>query len=121
MSYSSSSQGGLKGLIQKTGKFFFATAVTARDYGKTAWQYGYQYGGRFAFIVATSSMVTLVPLMFEVAREAQVRHWLLCRVIGRTNSAHIIFSSGRGSGTSSGKGLQKQRILDSTASRNGIQ
>ena len=65
--------GGLKGLIQSTGKAVFAAGVLARDYGTVAARWSYQYGGGLAFVVATTSMIVLMPLMFESSREVQVR------------------------------------------------
>ncbi|EEC43322.1 predicted protein [Phaeodactylum tricornutum CCAP 1055/1] len=66
------SSGGLKGLLQRTGKFFYTTGVYARDKGSTAFKWGYQVGGQVAFAVATTSMVMLMPLLFEIAREGQM-------------------------------------------------
>jgi hypothetical protein len=66
-----SKSGGLKGLIQRTGKFFYAGGLYARDAAKV----GYKLGGSVAFAVATTSMVVLMPLLFEIAREGQVRHF----------------------------------------------
>jgi hypothetical protein len=65
--------GGLKGAIQKTGKFFFAGSMYARDKGTELLKYGYKFGGKTAFCIATTSMVILMPLLFEIAREGQVR------------------------------------------------
>ena len=64
----SNTPGGLKGIIQKTGKFFYAQGVWAYSAAKV----GYRYGGQIAFAVATTSMITLMPLLFEIARESQV-------------------------------------------------
>jgi hypothetical protein len=65
--------GGLKGAIQRTGKFFFATGMYARDTGGVLLKYGYKMGGKVAFSIATTSMIVLMPLLFEIAREGQVR------------------------------------------------
>lgn len=67
------SSGGLKGLIQRTGKTFYAASLIARDYGTIAVRFGYRYGGNVAFFVATTSMIVLMPLLFESTREVQVR------------------------------------------------
>jgi len=64
--------GGLKGLIQSTGTAVYAAGVLARDYGTVAARFSYQYGGSLAFAVATTSMIVLMPLMFESSREVQV-------------------------------------------------
>jgi hypothetical protein len=65
--------GGLKGAIQRTGKFFFSTGMYARDTGFVLLKYGYSVGGKVAFSIATTSMIVLMPLLFEIAREGQVR------------------------------------------------
>lgn len=64
--------GGLKGLIQKTGGTLYATGLIVRDYGTVALRWSYKYGGNVAFVVATTSMVVLLPLIFESSREVQV-------------------------------------------------
>jgi hypothetical protein len=69
--------GGLKGLIQRTGKVFYAAGLIARDYGTIAARLTYRYGGSIAFAVATTSMIVLLPLVLESTREGQVRAlWL---------------------------------------------
>jgi hypothetical protein len=68
------SSGGLKGVIQKTGKFFYASGMYARDTGSVLLKYSYRVGGKVAFSIATTSMIVLMPLLFEIAREGQVRH-----------------------------------------------
>ena len=82
--------GGLKGLIQSTGKAVFAAGVLARDYGTVAARWSYQYGGGLAFVVATTSMIVLMPLMFESSREVQVRiHcWSYYSLVDHRNSKH---------------------------------
>jgi hypothetical protein len=61
--------GGLKGILQRTGKFFYSGGLYAYQFAKV----GYVYGGKVAFSVATTSMIVLMPLLFEIAREGQVR------------------------------------------------
>ena len=68
-----SSGGGLKGLLQSTGKAVYAAGLLARDYGTVAARWSYRYGGGLAFVMATTSMIVLMPLMFESSREVQVR------------------------------------------------
>jgi hypothetical protein len=70
---SSRPSGGLKGIIQRTGKLFYAGGIFVRDSGTTLFRYGYEYGGRVAFGLATTSMIVLMPLLFEITREVQVR------------------------------------------------
>jgi len=64
------SSGGVKGFLQRTGKFFYSGGVWAYD----ACKVGYIYGGKFAFALATTSMLVLMPLLFEIAREGHVRY-----------------------------------------------
>lgn len=67
--------GGLKGLIQATGTSVYSAGILVRDYGTIAARWGYRVGGGLAFVLATTSMIVLMPLMFESAREVQVcRH-----------------------------------------------
>lgn len=65
--------GGLKGFIQRTGKAFYAAGIIVRDYGTIAARLSYRFGGNIAFAAATTSMIVLLPLMFETTREVQVR------------------------------------------------
>jgi hypothetical protein len=58
---------------QKTGKFFYSNGVLVRDSVSGAVKFSYKWGGRVAFVLATTSMVTFMPLLFEIAREQQVR------------------------------------------------
>ena len=69
----SKSSGGLKGLLQMTGKSIFTAGVIVRDYGTIAARWGYKIGGNVAFVMATTSMIVLMPLIFESTREVQVR------------------------------------------------
>lgn len=74
------SVGGLKGFIQRTGKTVYGASLIARDYGTTAARWGYQYGGFLAFTLATTSMIVLMPLLFESSREVQVCNYLCLRL-----------------------------------------
>ena len=68
MSKESKPAGGIKGFLQKTGK----AGLWAMETGSSLAQWTYRYGGQAAFILATTSMVVLMPLLFEITREAQV-------------------------------------------------
>jgi hypothetical protein len=68
----SNPSGGLKGLLQTTGKTIFSAGVIVRDYGTIAARWGYKIGGNLAFVMATTSMIVLMPLIFESTREVQV-------------------------------------------------
>jgi hypothetical protein len=63
---------GLKGLVQWCGKSVYAGGILVRDYGSIAARMGYHYGGAIAFAMATTSMIVLMPLLFETSREIQV-------------------------------------------------
>jgi hypothetical protein len=71
--------GGLKGLIQRTGQFCFASGVYVWRIGCTV---GYQIGGKIAFSIATTSMVVFMPLILEISRETLVG-WCGCGCIQR--------------------------------------
>ena len=65
--------GGLKGFLRETGALLYAGSKLVRERGFDALKVGYAYGGQLAFSLATVSMVVLMPLLFEIAREGQVR------------------------------------------------
>jgi hypothetical protein len=65
----SKSTGGIKGFLQRAGKSFQVGGLLAKDWG--FWLA--KKSGRIGFILATTSMVVLMPLMLEIGREAQVR------------------------------------------------
>lgn len=62
---SSRPAGGIKGFLQKTG-------IWARETVPSLVKWTYRVGGKAAFFLATTSMVVLMPLLFEITREAQV-------------------------------------------------
>lgn len=68
----SNPSGGLKGIIQRTGQTIFSAGLIIRDYGTVAARWGYKIGGNVAFVMATTSMIVLMPLIFESTREVQV-------------------------------------------------
>uniref|UniRef100_A0A6T7HAY7 Uncharacterized protein n=1 Tax=Attheya septentrionalis TaxID=420275 RepID=A0A6T7HAY7_9STRA len=59
--------GGIKGFLQRAGKSFQVGGLLAKDWG--FWLA--KKSGRIGFILATTSMVVLMPLMLEIGREAQ--------------------------------------------------
>jgi hypothetical protein len=61
--------GGIKGFITKAVKSFSTGGAVAKDW--TYWLA--QKGGRIGLILASTSMVILLPLIFEINREVQVR------------------------------------------------
>jgi hypothetical protein len=66
-------------MIQQTGRLFYAGGMYARDTGMVWLKHGYIYGGHISFFLATTSMIVLMPLMFEIAREGQVRVYAIKR------------------------------------------
>jgi len=66
--------GGLKGLIVWAGDFLLGNYALVREKGGALAKAGYKYGGSVAFALATTSMVVFMPLLFEIAREGQVRY-----------------------------------------------
>lgn len=63
------SRGGLKGFFLNAGKSFYTGGQFAKDQSyKLA-----VMACKFGFIFATTCIVAFVPLVFEIAREGQVR------------------------------------------------
>mmetsp|Transcript_18044 Transcript_18044/g.52255 ORF Transcript_18044/g.52255 Transcript_18044/m.52255 type:complete len:146 (-) Transcript_18044:403-840(-) len=65
----SSTGGGVKGFLGKAGRSFYAAGSFTKDKGLWLTQFGAKVG----FIIATTSITMLMPLIFEISREAQVR------------------------------------------------
>ena len=65
----SSGGGGIKGFLTRAGSSFYAGGIYAKEKG----MWLAQKAGRIGFIIATTSIVTLMPLIFEITREGQVR------------------------------------------------
>ena len=61
--------GGVKGFFVRAGKSFYSGGLVARDL--SLWLA--RQGGRWGLFVASTSMIVLMPLIFEINREAQVR------------------------------------------------
>eukprot|EP00525_Craspedostauros_australis_P006929 CAMPEP_0198109368 /NCGR_PEP_ID=MMETSP1442-20131203/1400_1 /TAXON_ID= /ORGANISM="Craspedostauros australis, Strain CCMP3328" /LENGTH=113 /DNA_ID=CAMNT_0043764991 /DNA_START=205 /DNA_END=546 /DNA_ORIENTATION=+ len=60
--------GGMKGFFQKAGKSFLAGGLWAKE---TSW-WLMQKGGTVGLFLASTSMVILMPLVFEINREVQM-------------------------------------------------
>ena len=73
--------GGLKGLLQRGGTWAYETGVYTRDKGSESLKWIVKKGGNLAFALATTSMIVLMPLLFEIAREGQVRAFFRIRVL----------------------------------------
>ena len=67
-SKSSQQPGGLKGFLTKASKSFVAGGIFAKD--KSLWVA--QKMAKVGLIIATTSIVVFMPLIFEIAREGQV-------------------------------------------------
>jgi hypothetical protein len=61
--------GGIKGFLMKAGQSFMTGGLVARDW---SWWLA-QKGGRIGLVLASTSMVILMPLIFEINREVTVR------------------------------------------------
>lgn len=61
--------GGIKGFLLRAGKSFSAAGTVA---GNWTWWLA-QRGGRLGLVLASTSMVVLMPLLFEINREVGVR------------------------------------------------
>jgi hypothetical protein len=64
-----SSAGGIKGFLQRAGDSFLKGFDVSKDW--TWWLA--QKGGRVGLFLASTSMVILMPLIFEINREVMVR------------------------------------------------
>ena len=62
-------EGGIKGFLSRAGNSFYAGGMYCKEKSWVA----ARMAGNLAFIVATTSMVVLMPLIFEIMREGQVR------------------------------------------------
>eukprot|EP00553_Chaetoceros_curvisetus_P015455 CAMPEP_0204651752 /NCGR_PEP_ID=MMETSP0718-20130828/13910_1 /ASSEMBLY_ACC=CAM_ASM_000674 /TAXON_ID=230516 /ORGANISM="Chaetoceros curvisetus" /LENGTH=108 /DNA_ID=CAMNT_0051675593 /DNA_START=73 /DNA_END=396 /DNA_ORIENTATION=- len=60
--------GGLKGFFTRAGKSFMTGGLFARD--QSVWMA--EKLAKIGFIVATTSIVVFMPLVFEIAREGQM-------------------------------------------------
>jgi hypothetical protein len=65
-------EGGLKGFFTRASNSFIAGGMYCKE---KSWIAG-RMAANLAFIVATTSMVVLMPLIFEIMREGQVRPFL---------------------------------------------
>ena len=68
--------GGIKGFIQRTGKLVIGTGTWIAQTGA---MFTYKWGGHAAFVIATSSVLVLMPLLFEISREGEARFPLSAR------------------------------------------
>ena len=64
-----SSTGGIKGFFERAGKSFTQGFEFSKDW---SWWLA-QKGGTLGLFLASTSMVVLMPLIFEINREAMVR------------------------------------------------
>eukprot|EP00522_Entomoneis_paludosa_P018314 CAMPEP_0172453198 /NCGR_PEP_ID=MMETSP1065-20121228/10633_1 /TAXON_ID=265537 /ORGANISM="Amphiprora paludosa, Strain CCMP125" /LENGTH=115 /DNA_ID=CAMNT_0013205373 /DNA_START=12 /DNA_END=359 /DNA_ORIENTATION=- len=71
-SSTSPSGGGLKGFLTRTGKVVHNTGTYIFQVGSSAAMWTYKWGGSTAFVVATSSVLVFMPLLFEIGREGEM-------------------------------------------------
>ena len=69
MPSSQSKEGGVKGFLTRAGKSFYAGGTYLKE---KSWMAA-KMAGNVGFVVATTSIVVLMPLIFEIMREGQVR------------------------------------------------
>ena len=62
-------EGGIKGFLGRAGKSFYAGGMYVKE---KSWMVA-KMAGNVGFVVATTSIVVLMPLIFEIMREGQVR------------------------------------------------
>ena len=77
-----SKDGGIKGFFTRAGASFLAGGLYAKE---KAWTLA-KMGGKVGFYVATTSIVVLMPLIFEIMREGQVRVVTACPCLNRGSS-----------------------------------
>jgi hypothetical protein len=65
--------GGIKGAVQRSATWLLDAATQARSTGFEYLKWGVKIGGTVSFALATTSMIVLMPLLFEISREGQVR------------------------------------------------
>jgi hypothetical protein len=63
-------EGGIKGFLTRAGASFYAGGLYFQEKG---WVLA-KKAGNVGFIVATTAIVVLMPLIFEIVREGQVSH-----------------------------------------------
>jgi hypothetical protein len=61
-------EGGIKGFLTRAGASFYAGGMFVKEKG---WMVA-KMAGNVGFVVATTSIVVLMPLIFEIMREGQV-------------------------------------------------
>ena len=61
-------EGGIKGFLTRAGASFYAGGLFVKEKGWTL----AKKAGNVGFMVATTSIVVLMPLIFEIMREGQV-------------------------------------------------
>jgi|EP01082_Thalassiosira_pseudonana_P011011 hypothetical protein len=61
-------EGGIKGFLTRAGASFYAGGMFVKEKG---WMVA-KMAGNVGFVVATTSIVVLMPLIFEIMREGQM-------------------------------------------------
>jgi len=65
--------GGIKGFLSRAYQSVETLGTKGGIYALSTGLWAAQKAGNLGFYIATTAMVTFVPLMFEIARERQVR------------------------------------------------
>eukprot|EP00593_Proboscia_inermis_P016642 CAMPEP_0171311496 /NCGR_PEP_ID=MMETSP0816-20121228/21760_1 /TAXON_ID=420281 /ORGANISM="Proboscia inermis, Strain CCAP1064/1" /LENGTH=111 /DNA_ID=CAMNT_0011796309 /DNA_START=61 /DNA_END=396 /DNA_ORIENTATION=+ len=65
--YETTGGGGIKGFLGRANKSFYSGGLFIKDWGLWA----AKKSARVGFVIATTSIVVLMPLIFELAREGQ--------------------------------------------------
>jgi uncharacterized membrane protein (UPF0136 family) len=73
MSTSDQTVGGVKGFFLRAGSSFYSGGMLAKDW---SW-WAAQKGGTWGLFLASTSMVVLMPLIFEINREVQVSQFIV--------------------------------------------
>lgn len=62
-------EGGIKGFLTRAGASFLVGGLYVKE---KSWMVA-KMAGNIGFVIATTSIVVLMPLIFEIMREGQVR------------------------------------------------
>jgi len=68
-----SKEGGIKGFLSRAGTSFYTGGLYFKE---KSWMVA-KMAGNVGFAVATTSIVVLMPLIFEIVREGQVSYMVL--------------------------------------------
>jgi Ca2+/H+ antiporter len=81
-------EGGIKGFLTRAGASFYAGGLLVKEQG---WVWA-KKAGNVGFMVATTSIVVLMPLIFEIMREGQVSDMYHISVMMSVNAFSLLMS-----------------------------